>query len=146
MSLNNIKTVSVKRRKSYCSHSIRYKSYSIVYLVILIFYLLRPVLPYVYYAINKDYISKHLCVNRNKPANCCHGKCYLDEQLKKSSAPLDSDRNNSKKLVQEKPADDHLKSEGFMPDHFAKNISINALYNDGFGNSYKSLIFVPPRF
>lgn len=36
-----------------------------------------------WYQVNKDYIAKNLCENRNKPElNCC-GKCYLRKQLKK---------------------------------------------------------------
>jgi len=33
---------------------------------------------------NADYIASNLCVNRDKPAAQCHGKCYLTQQLKKS--------------------------------------------------------------
>lgn len=35
------------------------------------------------YFINKNYVSKNLCENKDKPAlNCC-GKCFLKKQLKK---------------------------------------------------------------
>jgi len=35
------------------------------------------------YFINKDYIAKYLCINKDKlKMNCC-GKCYLNKQLKK---------------------------------------------------------------
>jgi hypothetical protein len=33
------------------------------------------------YEINKDYISKNLCVNRSKPSCCCKGKCVLGKKL-----------------------------------------------------------------
>lgn len=33
--------------------------------------------------LNKEYISKSLCENRNKPSKKCNGKCYLKKQLKK---------------------------------------------------------------
>lgn len=36
-----------------------------------------------YYQINKDYIAKNLCENKNKPQMKCCGKCYLKKQLKK---------------------------------------------------------------
>ena|ERR1700758_1899965 len=35
------------------------------------------------YAINKDYISKNLCVNKNKPKMKCNGKCHLMKELQK---------------------------------------------------------------
>jgi hypothetical protein len=33
--------------------------------------------------VQRDYISKTLCENRNKPKLHCNGKCYLNKQLKK---------------------------------------------------------------
>jgi hypothetical protein len=33
------------------------------------------------YEINKDYITKNLCVNRAKPCSCCKGKCFLGKKL-----------------------------------------------------------------
>lgn len=35
------------------------------------------------YALRRDYIASHLCVNRDKPELKCCGKCYLRKQLKK---------------------------------------------------------------
>ena len=37
------------------------------------------------YVVNKDYISKNLCENRNKPMMHCNGKCHLMKQLRKQS-------------------------------------------------------------
>jgi len=36
-----------------------------------------------YYELNKGYIAKNLCENRNRPERKCCGKCYLRKQLKK---------------------------------------------------------------
>lgn len=35
------------------------------------------------YLINYDYISKVLCINRDKPESCCNGKCHLMKEMKK---------------------------------------------------------------
>jgi len=32
--------------------------------------------------LNRSYIAKNLCVNRNKPIMHCNGKCYLTKKLK----------------------------------------------------------------
>ncbi len=43
----------------------------------------------VYYLINKGFIEKEFCVNKNKPALNCHGKCFLSlryEKIDKSAA------------------------------------------------------------
>ena len=89
----------------------RHKAYSIVYLIILIFYLLRPSLPYLEYLLYKDYISKYLCIEKDKPDNCCKGKCFLEEQLKKNIEPIDAERNTNKKILQDKKVEDHLLAE-----------------------------------
>ena len=39
--------------------------------------MLKPIAPFVEYAINYDYISKILCINKDKPAMNCKGKCQL---------------------------------------------------------------------
>ena len=36
-----------------------------------------------FYELNKDYIAKNLCENKDKPQMKCCGKCYLRKQLKK---------------------------------------------------------------
>ncbi len=38
----------------------------------------------VYYHLNKDYIVKQLCINRNNPAIHCNGHCFLSKQLKRA--------------------------------------------------------------
>ncbi len=49
------------------------------------FILLKPFIPFVEYVVNYEYISKVLCVNKEKPIIGCDGKCYLMSQLAKSS-------------------------------------------------------------
>lgn len=43
--------------------------------------MLRPISPFVEYAVNYDYISKVLCVNQEKVDMNCNGKCYVMKQL-----------------------------------------------------------------
>ena len=45
--------------------------------------MLRPIAPFVEYAINYDYISKVLCINKDKPELECNGKCQLMKKLEK---------------------------------------------------------------
>lgn len=45
--------------------------------------MLRPITPFVEYAINYDYIAKVLCINKDKAEMHCNGKCYVMKQLKK---------------------------------------------------------------
>ena len=42
-------------------------------------------IPYAQYYLNYDYIAEVLCINKEKPITICYGKCYLNDQLKKTS-------------------------------------------------------------
>lgn len=44
--------------------------------------MLRPIAPFVEYVINYDYISKVLCINKDKTEMNCKGKCYVMKKLK----------------------------------------------------------------
>lgn len=41
----------------------------------------RPIVPLLDYAINYEYISKVLCVNKDAPEKKCNGKCHLKKKL-----------------------------------------------------------------
>nr|WP_247716594.1 hypothetical protein [Sinomicrobium weinanense] len=45
----------------------------------------RPAFPFLEYAANYDYISKVLCINKDRPEVHCYGKCYLMKAVKKES-------------------------------------------------------------
>ncbi len=53
--------------------------------ILLVATLLPTVSPWgtiAYYHVNKDYIARVLCENRDKPQLHCDGKCYLAKKLK----------------------------------------------------------------
>lgn len=64
-------------------------------LLILTAYLVIPVMPVFHYLLNRDYIAKNLCINKNKPKCCCHGKCHLVKQLQKANSNRDKDPKNT---------------------------------------------------
>ncbi len=43
--------------------------------------ILAPAMPFVDYYVNKDYIEKNLCINRDNPEMHCHGKCHLKKEI-----------------------------------------------------------------
>jgi hypothetical protein len=53
-------------------------------LIILVLFL-KPIFPVIDYAVNYDYISKVLCINKDKPKLKCNGKCHLMKELAKAS-------------------------------------------------------------
>lgn len=43
--------------------------------------IIRPVIPYLEYFIDYDYIVEVLCINKEEPEIQCNGKCHLKKQL-----------------------------------------------------------------
>ena len=46
------------------------------------------------YELHKSYIARVLCVNRDKPAMHCNGKCYLMKKLRQDRQRKDSQSSN----------------------------------------------------
>lgn len=68
------------------------KQIGVIFLLVLyIAGMLRPVLPYMEYAINKEHIATTLCINQDKPELKCNGQCYLMQQLKAMATQQDAD-------------------------------------------------------
>jgi hypothetical protein len=93
----------------------------------------------------KDYISKNLCINKDKPHNCCQGKCYLADQVKKNTEPIESTRDTNKKIVPDKITEDHLKAESNFTLPVAKTIILTCFYSLRITNTFSSPLFVPPE-
>jgi hypothetical protein len=62
-------------------------------LIIFCFSEIRPLLPILEYYANYEYISEVLCINKDKPMSTCNGKCYLNQQLKKTQESEKQDKN-----------------------------------------------------
>lgn len=65
--------------------------------------MLKPLVPLMDYAVNYEYISTTLCINKTKPELHCNGKCYLSKELAKSSkedsSPLSKTKNQTQKVL-----------------------------------------------
>lgn len=48
------------------------------------------------FELNRDFIAKNLCINRDKPKSHCNGKCHLMKELKKEEKKNDSSGNSLK--------------------------------------------------
>ena len=68
-----------------------------------LFVVFRPLVPLAEYAVNYDYISEVLCVNKSNPELHCNGKCYLKKEIAKTndtdSSPLNKTKNSGQKLL-----------------------------------------------
>ena len=95
-----------------------------VFVLLYVVAMLRPLQPLVEYAVNYDYISKVLCINKDKPEMSCNGKCQL---MKKMEKQQDEDYKSIRILIEEYPI-------GFVE-------LINVDTKADFSESVNSLIF-----
>lgn len=58
----------------------------IAILILLVFVVseFKPLIYLADYALNFEYISTELCIEKDVVESCCKGKCYLNEQLSKT--------------------------------------------------------------
>jgi len=117
----------------------------VILLLVMAAYLIIPVVPVIDYLVNKDYIAKNLCINKDKLKSCCKGKCHMVKQLQKTNKNTDNDPKNTNSRVQIKELNEFIVSrtcsynaEITSHTYFVYNI----LTSD---QSACSAIFVPPK-
>ncbi len=103
--------------------------------------MLRPVAPFVEYVINYDYISKVLCINKDKPALQCNGKCQLMQKLEKQQ----DDDFKSLRIVGEDYPIGFIELLSIKKDTIIlKTISKRDPYNKNYFFLFSKLVFHPP--
>lgn len=78
----------------------------LILLLLFAFLVFRPAIPLVEYCVRKDYISKVLCINKEKPQLKCNGKCHLVKQLQaeteeKPDSPFPAGPEKEQKQISE---------------------------------------------
>lgn len=56
------------------------------------------------FEMNRDYIAKELCINKNKPELHCNGKCYLMRKLKQAEEKEQKQEQQLLKVYLQQPA------------------------------------------
>jgi len=69
---------------------------SILFLSLYLLLVFRPLLPYVEYAMFKEYIAEVLCINKDKPEMNCCGKCHLKKRVEDQQKADQPHQNSSK--------------------------------------------------
>jgi hypothetical protein len=106
--------------------------------------MIRPVIPFIEYAVNKDYIAKNLCINRDKPKSCCAGKCHLKKELAKSDTSENEGKNNSKN-PQQKQISEFLRTQNKHYHPIESTFVQVVLTQSRLPINAASSIFVPPK-
>lgn len=81
------------------------------------------------YAVNKEYIAKNLCVNKEKPKLKCHGKCQLMKKMAEDTENSNSGSENGmakSSLPEVLPFDDFCNIQLIAPS--TESIVHNSLY------------------
>ena len=108
--------------------------------------LLKPIFPVVEYVVNYDYISKVLCVNKDKPKMNCNGKCYLMKELAKEAEnekPLSSDKRTASQEF-EVLFFQEVKSYQITPIYFKSDVKTNTRYSNLYFYLNSHSVFHPP--
>ena len=109
--------------------------------------LTKPALPVLEYAINYEYISTVLCINKEEPKLECNGKCHLKEQLANAAEdekPISSDKKSNAHQESEVlffVDDEPLLFNTFLQENNHNNTSC---YTNLYKFSVVSTIFHPP--
>ena len=111
--------------------------------------LAKPVIPFLEYVINYDYIVKELCENKEKPALKCNGKCHLAKQLAKAAEEEKSTSSDKKQNVKQEI--ETMFCVDFEAITFAKktvftNKNIDSDYQNLYASTAIQSIFHPPTF
>lgn len=94
--------------------------------------------------INRDYIAKNLCINRNNPESSCKGKCFLKKKLAadESQQQPASKNSNQKNLQLDLFLSKPLKIEALVA---IKVIDHLSLYRFSDSQQFVKSIFQPPQ-
>lgn len=110
--------------------------------------LLKPLLPVVEYVVNYEYISKVLCVNKDKPKMHCNGKCHLMKELAKASEnekPISSDKKITSQEFEVLFLEE-IKSFEIAPIYFYNKQKITSNYSNLYFYLNSTSVFHPPTF
>jgi len=110
---------------------------------------LKPILPVIDYIVNYDYIAKELCINKDKPALKCNGKCHLMKELAKASEdekPINSNKKNYAKQEIELLFCNEVTEINFRQIYFHTKIFIGDNYANLYFHTVCCSVFHPPTF
>jgi len=72
------------------------KLLSILFCALILIFSTKDIRTYVAFKLNQDFITNNWCVNINKPATDCSGKCFLKKEWKENQ----EDKNDNSQLPQ----------------------------------------------
>lgn len=100
---------------------------------------------YLDFEVRNDYISKVLCIERNKPITVCGGSCYLTDKLNQAQ----EQQEKSERLTPREIVFFISESKQLLAEDTEWVMALNEIFLDGNesvpGSQYLSDIFRPPQ-
>lgn len=95
------------------------------------------------YELNKDYITKNLCVNRNKPMMHCNGKCHM---MKKMQQEEKKDQENPERKMENKFESISFRIEDLLivPPYIVTSVTF-PVFRECIHTDFSSSYFHPPQ-
>lgn len=72
------------------------------------------------FQLNRDFISKNICIKKDQADNCCKGSCQLKNKLKEA----DKKEQNTPASNQKQVKEFQLYFQQFSPDNIASTFSV----------------------
>ena len=121
------------------------KIFSALFVLMYVTVLMKSYLPFMSYAVNKDFIATTLCENKDKPMMHCNGKCHLAKEVKKS-AKEESKNQSTTRIMQEDFTSICPDISKDIQENIPSDISeVNTLYTDNYSFQNYSNTFHPPK-
>lgn len=95
------------------------------------------------FELNKEYIVKNLCEQKEEEDNCCQGSCHLKKELEKQEEQAPSPNTQQKIKLSEDQCCNNLFL--FNGNSFLEN-QVNTPIAFCKSSAYKASIFHPPNF
>lgn len=127
----------------------KHRIYSVILLIILIFNIFRFEIPYIQYALFKDYIAENLCEKKDEPESCCEGKCFREKQIKQINETRETETTNDKstnKIPQIKETKEFIHHIILIPDAESRKYNYPTYPKVIFKSISLLAFFVPPEF
>jgi len=101
----------------------------------------QPFLPFLQYALYKDFITSEWCVNREVAGSDCEGRCFLNSELSRSTDQHSSPESQSE--VRSLAPHNHNASQVFPPQSVLYWVEAIAFVD--YSPPFSGLITPPPR-
>ncbi|RZJ86373.1 MAG: hypothetical protein EOO20_18440 [Chryseobacterium sp.] len=94
--------------------------------------------------VNRNYISKNICINRFDLIPICEGQCYLTDRLKKN----DAEEQKLPELKQKEVQLFYLEDLSPVTERYTRNMIVkpNFCYLSNYTDTFIVTIFQPPRY